>query len=273
MNVKAKQIKYNISRMSPPELSSVIHTEDSGTRKIELHLFNQNTPIDISGSSATARFVSENRELVNDNVACNVTDDNVVLIPLDVLSDRTGQMYIEVKIVSGDKVLTLPYPLTVYVRGTILEMAHILPESGGTIPELLERVEEELARVQDMGDGKTPGEVGAGVNVSSASVNQNGTITFTLSDGSTVTATGESVIGPQGQAGTDGISPTATVTQTATGATITITDANGTTTANVSNGTDGNDYILTNQDKSDIANIVLGLLPTTQGVQYGNQSN
>ena len=222
MNVKAKQIKYNISRMSPPELSSVIHTEDSGTRKIELHLFNQNTPIDISGSSATARFVSENRELVNDNVACNVTDDNVVLIPLDVLSDRTGQMYIEVKIVSGDKVLTLPYPLTVYVRGTILEMAHILPESGGTIPELLERVEEELARVQDMGDG---------------------------------------------------ISPTATVTQTATGATITITDANGTTTANVSNGTDGNDYILTAQDKSDIANIVLGLLPTTQGVQYGNQSN
>ena len=38
-------------------------------------------------------------------------------------------------------------------------------------------------------------------------------------------------------------------------------------------GDPGNDYILTNQDKSDIANIVLGLLPTTQGVQYGNQSN
>ena len=79
--------------------------------------------------------------------------------------------------------------------------------------------------------------------------------------------------GDKGATGADGYSPTATVTQTATGATITITDANGTTTANVSNGTDGNDYILTNQDKSDIANIVLGLLPTTQGVQYGNQSN
>ena len=63
-------------------------------------------------------------------------------------------------------------------------------------------------------------------------VNQNGTITFTNSDGSTFTTTGESVIGPQGA-----------------------------------------DYILTNQDKTDIANIVLSELPTTQGVQYGNTSN
>lgn len=74
--------------------------------------------------------------------------------------------------------------------------------------------------------------------ISSATVNQNGTITFTMSDGSTVTTTGESVIGPQGPAGAD-----------------------------------GNDYVLTNQDKSDIADLVLAQLPTTQGVQYGNASN
>ena len=79
---------------------------------------------------------------------------------------------------------------------------------------------------------------GVSVTVSSAAVNQNGTITFTMSDDSTVTTTGESVIGPQG--------PT---------------------------GADGNDYVLTNQDKSDIADLVLAQLPTTQGVQYGNTSN
>ena len=38
-------------------------------------------------------------------------------------------------------------------------------------------------------------------------------------------------------------------------------------------GADGQDYVLTNQDKSDIADIVLGELPTTQGVLYGNTSN
>lgn len=43
--------------------------------------------------------------------------------------------------------------------------------------------------------------------------------------------------GEKGDKGTDGISPTAKVTQTDLGATITVTDANGTTTANVSNGT------------------------------------
>ena len=77
------------------------------------------------------------------------------------------------------------------------------------------------------------GEISAtGGTITSAAVNQNGTITFTMSDDSTVTTTGESVIGPQ-----------------------------------------GGDYVLTAQDKSDIAAIVLSELPTTQGVLYGNTSN
>ena len=45
----------------------------------------------------------------------------------------------------------------------------------------------------------------------------------------------------KGDTGSDGYSPTANVTQTATGATITITDKTGTTTATVKNGTDGTD--------------------------------
>lgn len=43
--------------------------------------------------------------------------------------------------------------------------------------------------------------------------------------------------GAKGEKGADGYSPTATVTETNTGATITITDKNGTTTATVKNGT------------------------------------
>lgn len=55
----------------------------------------------------------------------------------------------------------------------------------------------------------------------------------------------QGVQGPAGANGADGVSPTATVTQTATGATITITDAQGTTTANITNGTDANVPIAT----------------------------
>jgi hypothetical protein len=45
--------------------------------------------------------------------------------------------------------------------------------------------------------------------------------------------------GVNGKNGADGYSPTATVTETDTGATITITDKNGTTTATIKNGTSG----------------------------------
>ena len=116
-------------------------------------------------------------------------------------------------------------------------------------------------------DGATVGWARIGSEVVSGVVNQNGTITFTNSDGTSFTTSGTSVIGA------DGFSPTAAVTQTASGATVSITDKNGTTTANISNGADGNDYVLTAQDKSDIADIVLSELPTTQGVLYGNTSN
>lgn len=55
----------------------------------------------------------------------------------------------------------------------------------------------------------------------------------------------QGVQGPAGADGADGVSPSATVTQTATGATITITDAQGTTTADIRNGQDGNVPIAT----------------------------
>ena len=44
----------------------------------------------------------------------------------------------------------------------------------------------------------------------------------------------------------------------------------GATGAKGDKGDPGQDYVLTAQDKSDIADIVLGKLPTTQGVLYGN---
>ena len=47
----------------------------------------------------------------------------------------------------------------------------------------------------------------------------------------------------------------------------------GTTGERGPQGPPGNDYVLTVQDKADIANIVLQELPTTQGVLYGNTSN
>ena len=53
----------------------------------------------------------------------------------------------------------------------------------------------------------------------------------------------DGINGKDGKNGADGYSPTATVTETDTGATITITDKNGTTTATVKNGTSSDSAI------------------------------
>lgn len=69
------------------------------------------------------------------------------------------------------------------------------------------------------------------------------TYTITYTDGTTTTFTvtngKDGVDGKDGKDGVDGYSPTASVTQTETGAIIRVTDAEGTTTAEISNGQDG----------------------------------
>lgn len=114
-------------------------------------------------------------------------------------------------------------------------------------------------RIQDMATFSDWKELGGSSEIVSGVVNANGTITFTDSDGNTFTTTGESVIGPQGPQGIQG----------ATGP----QGPQGETGATGPQGIPGDDYVLTPQDKTDIANIVLSELPTTQGVQYGNESN
>ena len=71
--------------------------------------------------------------------------------------------------------------------------------------------------------------------------------------------------GEPGQDGTDGFSPSASVTQTASGATISITDKDGTTTADVNNGADGAD--------GDAATITIGQVETLQPNQSAYVTN
>ena len=61
---------------------------------------------------------------------------------------------------------------------------------------------------------------------------------------------GENPTKAQGEKGNDGFSPTASVEQTDTGCTVTITDANGTTTANLTNGVNGTDGITPHVDET-----------------------
>lgn len=71
--------------------------------------------------------------------------------------------------------------------------------------------------------------------------------------------------GATGPQGPSGYSPIASVQKSGTTATITITDQNGTTTAQIA---DGSNYVLTNQDKSDIADIVAAEIGTADTMEF-----
>lgn len=190
------------------------------------------------------------------------------------LTDVAQDFYLYIEMVKGEsEIIGKTNVLEITVNPLPDESDRIRPkeEYEETIDELSEIIQENteaMNRINEFEDGKSAYEV-------AVEHGYEGTEEEWLA--SLVGATGakgdKGDKGDTGAAGADGFSPVAIVTSTASGATVSITDKNGTTTANISNGADGNDYILTAQDKSDIANIVLSELPTTQGVQYGNTGN
>ena len=66
---------------------------------------------------------------------------------------------------------------------------------------------------------------------------------------------------------TDDVGFVKSITASKSGTTTTIY-SDGTAIATINDGADGNDYTLTAQDKSDIANLVIQILPTAQGVSF-----
>jgi hypothetical protein len=106
----------------------------------------------LTGATVIARMVlyAEKNYLIDDNVSCQIDANGDILVPFDnaVAKIPHGVIKIEVSITRETDVLTLQFPLFVFVNDTILAAAEVLPESEGTIPELLKAVKEELERVQ-----------------------------------------------------------------------------------------------------------------------------
>lgn len=229
-------IYYDINRSCPPGRIVVSHDCDVNTRTVEVFFRQGVIPLAISTDcSAKAAFVErQSNILINDNVACTATESGSVLIPVDNLH-RQGRfdMSIELTVTNQDGEQVLVTPFPMWIT------------VNGSILNEAEVTEESKGTVPDLLEAAKEALDLAGIE--SGEVNANGTITFTRPNGTTFTTTGESVIGPQGVQGATG--------------------------PQGPQGIPGDDYILTPQDKTDIANIVLSELPTTQGVQYGNTSN
>ena len=154
----------------------------------------------------------------------------------------------------------LPLPFLPYEGGpTIIEWLNQICQKFNELLTAVKNVRE-LPPGGTHGQVATPKEDGSGyewVNQSGGggggsddlwypTVTTAGVISWAKSSTTTPPAS-RNIKGPKGNDGTpgtpgkDGVSPTANVVQTETGATITVTDASGTTTAKIKNGTPGKD--------------------------------
>jgi hypothetical protein len=150
MAPKSIPFNYDINRMDAVDLVTIIHIDDYDTRFLELKLSNQGQPLNVDDCTVTARFVTaRDKLLLSDDVICTASGSTIT-IPIDAAAVQSTacDIKIEVNIVSGEKVLTLPFPLWIRVRGSILDDAEVTPESEGTIRELLDEAKAELERVQ-----------------------------------------------------------------------------------------------------------------------------
>lgn len=154
----------------------------------------------------------------------------------------------------------IPLPFLPYEGGpTIIEWLNQICQKFNELLTVVKNVRE-LPPGGTHGQLATPKEDGSGyewVNQSGGggggsddlwypTVTTAGVISWAKSSTTTPPAS-RNIKGPKGNDGTpgtpgkDGVSPTANVVQTETGATITVTDASGTTTAKIKNGTPGTD--------------------------------
>ena len=143
--------QYDLDRKHRLDLISVGHVDDCNNDVIELEITQGGTAVDLTGKTAAARIVMrKSHVLINDNVHCTINERGNILIPLDRPAAETvaGDMSVEVNITDNDGGLTLQFPLWVRVNNTILASAEVVPQSMGTIPELLEKAESELRRVE-----------------------------------------------------------------------------------------------------------------------------
>jgi len=150
LQTKAIQYVYNINRMQAVDLLAVIHIDDKSTRFIELQLCDDEAPVSVDGCTVTARFVTKDKLLLHDSVPC-VAADSTVRIPIDAAAvhSRACDLCIEVSIADGEQVLTLPFPLWVRVRGSILDDAETAPDSEGSIVSQLQRLRSDLTRLEN----------------------------------------------------------------------------------------------------------------------------
>ena len=143
MNIKPIKVDYNINRRVGVDLIVINHVDDYNTRFVELSVYQGDERLELGGCAAVAKYVlwdGKRRFLLNESVACSLTGDGALLVPVDskIIPKHKGVLLIEIEITDeNENVLTLPFPLRVKLKESILDNAEVIPESEGSLTDIV----------------------------------------------------------------------------------------------------------------------------------------
>ena len=132
--------------------SSYPHTDEvytnvlnkGGSKKINIAFFDDDIPLDLSSANVTATFVTNGFLIAEDIEVSKAGNSNNIVI-LDITSNSAytlipGKMLVEFKFTKDNEELYPATAMCIYVKSSIRDNAKILPESIGTIAEIIKEI-------------------------------------------------------------------------------------------------------------------------------------
>lgn len=132
--------------------SSYPHTDEvytnvlnkGGSKKINIAFFDDDIPLDLSNMDVTATFVT-NDFLIAEDIEVSKADNSNNIVILDITSTSAytlipGKMLVEFKFTKNNEELYPATAMCIYVKSSIRDNAKILPESIGTVAEIIKEV-------------------------------------------------------------------------------------------------------------------------------------
>lgn len=235
MEVKTIYVNYDIRRLRPPNLIAFTHEKDKNTQVIELHLTDGDEPMTLAADyTYTAAIVnSDTKALINDSIDCELNEDGNVLIPIDDLHVR-GRQSLKIELTVTDEQGEQVLSLPFPIW---VKVSGSILDDAQVTPESEGTIPDLLKEAEEQlerVEQLSDGKSAYEVALDNGFV---GTEQEWL-------ASLKGAQGPQGPAGADG-----------------------------QQGPAGADWVPTETELNDIAQRAVNLIPTTQGVQYGNSND
>lgn len=245
------------------DTANIKHLLSAGEKnadKIQIAVDRYYHQTDLSDCLFTLRAINSSGGLIMQNLEKEITENQIILtwVVTEDFTATSGQLLPEI-VGQQDDTVVIKYEMTpMVVRNSILEQYHggidAIDKALREMQSILAQTEQLIAKMPiikngtwwlynaatgDYVDSGYPAQGDKGDTGAAGAKGEKGDQGEPGTPGKDGVNGKDGTNGADGKNGTDGYSPTATVTETDTGAVISITDKNGTTTATVKNGTSG----------------------------------